>query len=63
MRISTPDNTLSHYNVESMSYLLVHIYYYLVLYNIIEFDIYSTIMFYIILLNYIIQLSCSMQFY
>ena len=42
MRISTPNNTLSHYNVESMSYLLVHIYYYLVLYNIIEFDIYST---------------------
>lgn len=58
MRISTPGNTLSHYNVESMSYLLVHIYYYLVvnylvLCNIIEFDIYSTIVFYKILLNYI----------
>lgn len=53
MRISTPGNTLSHYNVESMSYLLVHIYYYLVLCNIIEFDIYSTIVFYKMLLNYI----------
>ena len=56
MRISTPDNTLSHYNVESMSYLLVNIYYYLVLYNIIEFDIYSIIMFYVIQLSYSISL-------
>lgn len=61
MRISTPNNTLLHYNVENMSYLLVHIYHYLVLYNIIEFDIYSIIMFYAILLElYIIQLPCSM---
>ena len=61
MRISTPGNTLSHYNVESMSYLLVHIYYYLVLCNIIEFDIYSSIVFYKILLNYILLTKTTIE--